>query len=506
MGAIILGSVIFGGFEQEQTALFAIQALAVSASLVAVGGSAFFAFKTFQGERPHGNVRGVHIVLDAFLAIGVMAFLDASTSPLAWVALIAPVLETAVFFSVSAAASVWIGLSLSFLALRLTTNVADQATNETLLLSIQQVLAVLFISGPAALVMDSAQNRMDNLSDARTSAEDTSYRLRRVTDFARKMAQHHDHDEILALSCQGVTAIGFDQADVVVTNRAGEATIHSIHSNGHGSQLPVEVLADSQLGTVREVDIADPIHGEALQMAGFASGVAMLLSNKQSTDQVLLRAWTKQKEVTPEHSQTLELLVGHARETYRSTEILQKAQEYSNQLLHEVQHDGLTGIANRTFVRQRLSELIRTRQQFAIFYIDLDGFKQINDTQGHNFGDEALIAVAERLRTTGRQGEIAGRMGGDEFMLITPLTAFDTLDTLIAHGNQVVESVSQPIVAKGQAMQLGASLGVAINDGKLGTDQIISLADAAMYEAKRHGGGTQVSPASIALFQQQRAS
>lgn len=505
MSALVLGSILFEGFEQEQTALFILQVLAVLASVFTIGLSLVWLVRGLRGET-RIEAGGGLILLDSLLAIGVMSVLDASSSPLAWVALIAPVLETAVFFSVSSAAFVWIGLGLSFLALRLTTNISDDTTGETLLLAIQQVLAVLFVSGPAALMVDAARDRIDNLSDSRSNAEATSNRLRRITDTARKMSQQEHLDEILAITCQGATAIGFDQADVVVTTEAGESSIHSMQSNGSGSRLPAEMLSELDGTPVRTTDIDDPANSAALQIAGFTHGIAMDLSDSESTERVSLRVWSRDESATPGQTQALELLVGHARESYRSAEVLQQAQEYSNQLLHEVHHDGLTGLANRTFVMERLFELLRTREPIAIFFIDLDGFKTINDTQGHNAGDTALKIVANRLLATGRDSEIAGRMGGDEFILITPVTSFDTVETLTAHGDQIVESVSKSIKFRGQDLRLGASVGIAVNDGKVGPDQLISLADDAMYEAKRQGGGTQVSQASLNLFEQRRAS
>ena len=219
---------------------------------------------------------------------------------------------------------------------------------------------------------------------------------------------------------------------------------------------------------------------------------------------VVLRAWSKRAAATPEDLRALELLGGHARETYRATEVLNKAKTHADQLQYEVRHDGLTGLANRAYVLEELGDRLATRGSTALFFIDLDGFKTVNDTLGHRAGDDALIAVADRLRSAGRGGELAGRMGGDEFILLTPLTVFDTIETLQAYGDAIVQSVREPIITDGQHAQLGASVGIAVHDGKLGPDQLISLADDAMYEAKRRGGGTLIAPQSVALFEQQR--
>ena len=506
MGAIVLGTLLASGFEREETALFVVQGIVAVAAAVAICLSLHSLANVLRGIT-NSPPQGPLIVLDAVLAIGVMAVLDSTTSPLAWAALITPVLEAAVFFSISTAAFMWVGLSLSFLALQLTTNVSGDATSETFILSIQQVLAVLFISGPAALMVDSAQDRIDSLADARRAADTTSDRLRRITDSARKMSQQQDEEDVLQVAVECATEIGFDQADILMTDESGESVVHAIHSNGPSSRLSTNILADRPHGVVGSVDVDDATDGPLLYMAGFAAGYLTDLGTEESSNRVVLRAWSRRDvEIGPEKLQALELLAGHTREAYRASELLQEAQAHSNQLQYEVRHDALTGLANRTFVLQRLSDQLATRKQIALFFIDLDGFKSINDTQGHNAGDEALVTVAQRLQAASRDGELAGRMGGDEFILITPITTLDTLETLTEYGDKIVEAVREPMIIKGEKVKLGASVGIAVNDGLVGPDQLISLADDAMYAAKRRGGGTKISPASFELFSQQEAS
>lgn len=508
MAAVILGTLFLGGFEQQSSSFFLVQGVVASAAVVALVMSVLALIRLLRKQHPNAVHPGFLIALDAVLAIGVMAVIDTDTSPLAWVALITPVLETAVFFSVSTAAFVWFGLSLAFLALRLTTNVTDDATTDTLVLSIQQVLAVLFVSGPAALMADSAQDRIQRLGEARRDADRTSTQLRKITESAREMSGQPDIDGILNVTSKSAAAIGFDQADVLVRSDSGRLELHSTHANGPALNLPPEVLSEALEDSVASIDQRDPGRGESLKMVGINSGHALELGDSGGQDSpadVVLRVWTKEGTASTEDIQALALLGGHAREALRAAHLLQEAQSHRDQLLYEVRHDSLTGLANRSFVLESLSSKVAAKHPLALLFIDLDGFKGINDTLGHLAGDDALVTVADRLQESGRDDALVGRMGGDEFVVMAPLTKFETIETLQEFGDSIVKSVSEPMIAAGQPAQLGASVGIAVHDGTMDADQLISLADDAMYDAKRDGGGTKFSQASLQRYAQRSA-
>ena len=153
--------------------------------------------------------------------------------------------------------------------------------------------------------------------------------------------------------------------------------------------------------------------------------------------------------------------------------------------------DCLTGLANRTLFRDRLRQSLlasrRTGDGFALLACDLDGFKSINDTYGHEAGDQVLRVAAERLRSCCREVDTAARMGGDEFALILPGVSDPDDAALVA--NRLIVALAEPIVVDGDSCSVGASVGIALypRDGQT-VETLVRAADAAMYASKASGG------------------
>jgi len=160
-------------------------------------------------------------------------------------------------------------------------------------------------------------------------------------------------------------------------------------------------------------------------------------------------------------------------------------------IYHMAHHDALTGLPNRSLICDRLEQSIahaeRNRESVLVAFIDLDSFKLVNDTLGHNAGDELLKEVACRMVGCVRREDTVGRFGGDEFVLVLPHVN-DNPQVLAPLLNKILEAVVQPIVLEGQKMQVSCSIGVAVypRDGR-DTDTLMMHADAAMYRAKESG-------------------
>lgn len=160
-------------------------------------------------------------------------------------------------------------------------------------------------------------------------------------------------------------------------------------------------------------------------------------------------------------------------------------------ILHLATRDPLTALPNRATFQDRLDQhvrfALRRNSSLGVLFIDLDNFKPINDTLGHDVGDDALVTVAERLNVCLRSSDTVARLGGDEFAVVLPELSGSAEAMQVA--NKIIETLKEPFRAKGHAMHLSASVGAAVfpEHGRLG-DQLLRHADLAMYHAKQSGG------------------
>jgi diguanylate cyclase (GGDEF)-like protein/PAS domain S-box-containing protein len=155
-------------------------------------------------------------------------------------------------------------------------------------------------------------------------------------------------------------------------------------------------------------------------------------------------------------------------------------------------HDSLTGLLNRAAFHSRLEQALAQARgsagSVALLFIDLDGFKGVNDAEGHRAGDEVLRLVAQRIGSAVRAGDTMARLGGDEFLVM--LDREVTRDVTDAIGHRIIEALQQPMAVQGRELFIGASIGVAVYPPLEGDiDALMSRADQAMYSAKRAGKG-----------------
>ncbi|MFC0386015.1 putative bifunctional diguanylate cyclase/phosphodiesterase [Muricoccus vinaceus] len=155
-------------------------------------------------------------------------------------------------------------------------------------------------------------------------------------------------------------------------------------------------------------------------------------------------------------------------------------------------HDALTGLPNRVMFNERLMEALEAHRHgagFALLCLDLDHFKEVNDALGHPMGDELLKAVAIRLRSCVREGDVVARLGGDEFAILQHGPKFPELAQVLAA--RIVQELSAPFDLDGNCAVVGTSIGIAIVNHELSSaDTLLRSADLALYRAKAEGRGT----------------
>ncbi|MTI43151.1 PAS domain S-box-containing protein/diguanylate cyclase (GGDEF)-like protein [Roseibium hamelinense] len=178
----------------------------------------------------------------------------------------------------------------------------------------------------------------------------------------------------------------------------------------------------------------------------------------------------------------------------RALEDYSKRLEQANQdITHMALHDDLTGLGNRRFLSLKFDEMIKTRSlkggEIAALHIDLDRFKQINDTMGHPAGDEVLLEISKRIRSRIGPWDVVARIGGDEFIVL--LHVHQDIERPVSLANSLLDDLSRPMQFDGKEIRFGASVGLA-GTPLAHVDELLTNSDIALYKAKRQGRGRLV--------------
>jgi diguanylate cyclase (GGDEF)-like protein/PAS domain S-box-containing protein len=176
--------------------------------------------------------------------------------------------------------------------------------------------------------------------------------------------------------------------------------------------------------------------------------------------------------------------------------------DLERQLVRRASRDDLTGLPNRVEFVDRLERALvaaaRSGERVAVLYLDLDGFKAINDTLGHEAGDDVLVAIAHRVRAALRPSDTAGRLAGDEFTVL--IDEIDDDEDALEVAARIVGAVAVPVAVAGQSIMLSVSVGLAFGDGTTSAADLLRDADTAMSEAKSSRRG------SVVMFEAEMAT
>lgn len=238
-----------------------------------------------------------------------------------------------------------------------------------------------------------------------------------------------------------------------------------------------------------EIESDYPAIAAAMRTARLEGLAAFPLLRDHAPFGVVAAFFARRRELEPA---AIELVQAISRQAAQALARIRLQEE----LAHLALHDQLTGLANRALLRENIESALavsaRTTQPVAMMFIDLDGFKLINDRLGHSVGDDVLREVALRLRSVVRETDVIGRFGGDEFIVLCPETDDVQAEVIGERLRQVIE---QPMEWLPAGFAVSASVGVVVHEAgehRPTTDELVQIADAEMYRAK-NGGRNRVS-------------
>jgi diguanylate cyclase (GGDEF)-like protein len=216
---------------------------------------------------------------------------------------------------------------------------------------------------------------------------------------------------------------------------------------------------------------------------GVRSSVAVRIGDPSSPFGVLAIHYTQPQAAPADCVPFLEAIANVLAEAIHSRD----AQET---IRRQALHDGLTGLPNRTLLLDRVAHALarndQRRQRLAVFLIDLDRFNLVNDSLGHDAGDELLCRLVPRFATAIRQGDTLARLGGDKFAVLCEQLPSEVAAIRIA--NQLTTALEEPIVVGGDEHTVSATIGIALSTGESTAAELLRDADAAVYHAKKAGG------------------
>ena len=427
------------------------------------------------------------IVVDGVLALAIMLVVDVTTTPLLWIALLVPVLDASESHGGAGAITSWAAVSVLHIALQLHTADPDHSSGDLIRITIQQLAAVGAIVVPASIVASRLRNDLQRAGHARTRADLRASHLRRLSLSSEQMAAARRPADVLVLAARSMCAIGYDRADIAQRRpgalawtpvvAVGNAAANDTNDDATVRTMNANQVVNEGLGSLDVDRLRD------LTSLGYRSRTLVAFEADDGSVFVF-RAWHVQGvEADAPEVESLGVLVHQARAAWHAARTYETLARWSSQLEHDASHDALTGLPNRSQLFKLLSDV--DIAECSLMFLDLDGFKAVNDEIGHDAGDAVLVHVADRLRNAVGENDVAVRLGGDEFVVVAPWADVRRAQSLAM---DIVEALTVPIDLGLRDATVGTSIGIAVGVAGEAPDSLLRRADAAMYVAKTAGG------------------
>lgn len=456
----------------------------VFAGLIVVLSLTNFLSARLQGEHSQ-QLPVIELLIDTLLVV----FLSALTGSagLGWVLFALPIIEAAMRFGLVGALNHWMLLTTLTIAGRVWTHELSGAASllEELESTLDQMSVLFLVVVPGAYLAEQLISDVAEQHRAMTRVVARSTLLERVAESGRHVSQL-DGQHIDAV-LDGTRQLGFDVVDLVALSNGEWRKLGGIDEwdlpipGGPASGLRDEDLEHRAM-------FVDGDHAEESAVLDNLGLSVVVTSSVAVADayRVILRAGVRGRRVlTSGEIDAFQLLAGQASVALQNHELLQEITTIHGELEHQAHHDALTGLPNRVLLLESLDEAIEADPRPAVMFLDLDGFKPVNDRLGHEAGDVLLRLVAERLLAAAPRDSLVARVGGDEFTILLrgDLSEARTEDV----ARSVAATISEPFSVNEDNVRIGTSIGIAFGDGSSLGSELIRRADVAMYVAKNRG-------------------
>jgi signal peptidase I len=504
--ALMIASQFFldgGRFEAQALGLSRTQLLVVAISgLLAVNAMSSRAVNTTD-QKVAGRYALAELAADTVLVI----LLTTATggTGIGWVLIALPIVEAAVRFRLAGALLHWMAMAGVLLATRLWVLERSSAPITEVITGLEDLLdqlgVLLLVAIPGAYLAEQLVSDVATQRDATDSALERGRLLEHVAEIGHEV--NRLGSELFDTLTESALQLGFDVSDICVRlpfgewrilSQQGDAPLGDLPAPGEaGSGLRDEDLADSEV----VVDRGDPDLSEFVPLAGI--GIRMLARITLSTSDDTHISMRAGKRVGTEDAsgsiEALRLLCGQATVALQNKQLVTDLRDLHEELEHQANHDVLTGLPNRAMFVNELARALAgstdPQRRHVVMFLDLDGFKGVNDTMGHEAGDVLLQQVGARLVDTVGSAGLVARLGGDEFTaLLKPLAS---PKEALQVASSVHASLLEPFMIDNEKVQISASVGLAHPEAGVTESELLRRADAAMYSAKQSGGSTRIA-------------
>lgn len=430
----------------------------------------------------------IELGIDTILVV-VLSTLTGSTG-LGWVLFALPIIEAAVRFGLVGALNHWMVLTTLTIAARIwvfefrdTSDLLTELEN-----TLDQMSVLFLVVVPGAYLAEQLLGDVAEQRRALQQVVDRSDLLERVADSGRRVSQL-DGNHVDAV-IEGTRTLGFDAVDLVFT------TGEEWRKLGGSSAWDLPIPGEAASG-LTDADLVHPallIEGDdALERRSLDTyGLGVVITSAiaiSSAGRAVLRAGVRSgRAITLGEIDAFRLLAGQAAVALQNHELLSEITSIHGELEHQAHHDALTGLPNRVMLVETLADALENDARPALMFLDLDGFKPVNDRLGHDAGDELLCQVGQRLIAASPRDALVARIGGDEFTILLRGELAEVRAAEIA--GAVATLIEEPFTVNGESVRIGTSIGVAFGEPALRGAELIRRADVAMYVAK-HGTGRE---------------